>query len=193
MSPEIIFDPYTNLYSKATSLIKSSEVRDLMSVTGRSDVISFAGGLPFIGGLPSEDITAAMDTVIRESYTDAFQYGETEGRPPLKEMLVEVMAGEGLHCEPEHILVTTGSQQALDLLARIFINPGDTIIIEGPTYVGALAAFRPADPSFVTIPLDENGVVVDRLEELLKTSRVSRPKFVYVVPNFHNPGGVTMS
>jgi 2-aminoadipate transaminase len=193
MSPEIIFDHYTNLYSEATSLIKSSEVRDLMSVTGRSDVISFAGGLPFIGGLPSEDITAAMDTVIRESYTDAFQYCETEGRQPLKEMLVEVMASEGLHCEPEHILVTTGSQQALDLLARIFINPGDTIVIEGPTYVGALAAFRPTDPSFITIPLDENGVVVDKLEELLKKSRISRPKFVYVVPNFHNPGGVTMS
>jgi 2-aminoadipate transaminase len=193
MSPEIIFDPYTNLYSEATSLLKSSEVRDLMSVTGRSDIISFAGGLPFIGGLPPEDISAAMDTVISESYTEAFQYGETEGRETLKSMLVEVMAEEGLRAESEHILITTGSQQALDLLARALVDPGDRIVIEGPTYVGALAAFRPANPDFITVPLDESGVQVDMLREELDRLRGAPPKFLYVVPNFHNPGGVTMT
>jgi 2-aminoadipate transaminase len=193
MSPEIIFDPYTNLYSEATGLIKSSEVRDLMSLTGRSDVISFAGGLPYIEGLPAEDIAATMDIVIRESYTDAFQYGETEGRDELKSLLTGVMAEEGLHAEPEHIMITTGSQQALDLLARVFIDRGDRLVIEGPTYIGALAAFRPADPYFITIPLDDSGMRVESLAEELERPGTPPPKFVYVVPNFHNPGGVTMS
>lgn len=193
MSPEINFDPYTNLYSEATGLIKSSEVRDLMSVTGRSDIISFAGGLPYIGGLPAEDIAAAMDTVIRESYTDAFQYGETEGRDTLKRMLADVMAEEGLSAEPEHIMITTGSQQALDLLARVFIDRGDRLVLEGPTYIGALAAFRPADPAFITIPLDDFGMRVELLAEELERLGTPAPKFVYVVPNFHNPGGVTMT
>jgi 2-aminoadipate transaminase len=193
MSPEIIFDPYTNLYSEATGLIKSSEVRDLMSMTGRSDIISFAGGLPFIGGLPPEDIITAMDAVIRESYTEAFQYGETEGRDKLKLMLSEVMAEEGLHAEPEHIMITTGSQQALDLLARVFIDRGDPLVIEGPTYIGALAAFRPVDPAFITIPLDDAGMRVESLAEELGRPGKPLPKFVYVVPSFHNPGGVTMS
>ncbi len=193
MSPEIIFDPYTDLYSRATTLIKSSEVRDLMSVTGRSDVISFAGGLPYIGGLPVEDIASAMDTVIRESYTSAFQYGATEGSELLKTMLVEVMAEEGLRAEPEHVIVTTGSQQALDLLGRVLINPGDRMVVEGPTYIGALAAFRPADPEFITIPLDDSGLQVELLEEDLERRSGPPPKFIYVVPSFHNPGGVTLS
>lgn len=193
MSPEIIFDPYTDLYSGATALIKSSEVRDLMSVTGRSDVISFAGGLPYIGGLPAEDIASAMDTVIRESYADAFQYGSTEGSDLLKNMLVEVMAEEGLRAEPEHVLVTTGSQQALDLLGRVLINPGDPIVVEGPTYIGALAAFRPADPEFITIPLDDSGMQVELLEAELERRADPPPKFIYVVPSFHNPGGVTLA
>jgi 2-aminoadipate transaminase len=193
MSPEIIFDPYTNLYSEATRLIKSSEVRDLMSLTGRSDVISFAGGLPYIGGLPAEDIAAAMDTVIRDNYTDAFQYGETEGRAALKRLLVDVMAEEGLQGEPEHIMITTGSQQALDLLTRVFIDRGDRLVIEGPTYIGALAAFHPADPSFITIPLDDSGMMVESLARELESGGTPAPKFAYVVPNFHNPGGVTMT
>ena len=193
MSPEIIFDPYTDLYSGVTTLIKSSEVRDLMSVTGRSDVISFAGGLPYIGGLPAEDIASAMDTVIRESYADAFQYGATEGSELLKTMLVEVMAEEGLRAEPEHVLVTTGSQQALDLLGRVLINPGDPIVVEGPTYIGALAAFRPADPEFITVPLDDSGMQVELLEAELERRAGPPPKFIYVVPSFHNPGGVTLA
>lgn len=193
MSPEIVFDPYVSLYSEATSLMKSSEVRDLMSITGRSDMISFAGGLPYIEGIPHEDITSSMGAVLEENYCSALQYGETEGRPSLREALVEVMAEEGVACESDHIQITTGSQQALDLLARVFVNRGDTIVIEGPSYLGALSAFRPVNPEFVTVPLDENGMRVELLEELLRTGRIRRPKFIYVVPNFHNPGGVTMS
>lgn len=193
MSPEIIFDPFAELYSGLTRLSKSSEVRDLMSVIGRSDVISFAGGLPYIEGLPASDISSAMDTVISENYRLAFQYGETDGREPLKSMLAELMGEEGLRAEPEHVLVTTGSQQALDLLARIFIDPGDRMVVEGPTYVGALAAFRPVNPDFITVPLDDSGMQVGILADELGRLKGAPPKFIYVVPNFHNPGGVTLS
>jgi 2-aminoadipate transaminase len=193
MSPEIIFDPYTRLYSEASSLMRSSAGRDLMSVIGRSDVISFGGGLPFIGGLPPEDISGAMRSVLEKGMSEAFQYGETEGREELKGALVEVMAAEGVHASPEHILVTTGSQQALDLLGRIFINRGDPIAIEGPSYLGALTAFVPNGPDIITVHLDQQGMPVDVLESLLDAAGGPPPKFIYVVPNFHNPAGVTMT
>ena len=193
MSPEIVFDPYTRLYSEASTLIRSSEIRDLLSVTGRSDIISFGGGLPYIGGLPPEDFSGVMNDVMREGFTKAFQYGETEGLETLRSRLVEVMAEEGLGAEPEHILITTGSQQALDLIGRIFIDPGDTIVMEAPTYVGALSAFSPGGPRILTIPLDDMGMRVDLLEEVLKRDDAPAPKFVYIVPNFQNPAGVTMN
>lgn len=193
MSADIIFDPYTELYSRATALTRSSEARDLMSVVGRSDVISFSGGLPFIGGLPEEDISSTMSTVIRDGYAEAFQYCATEGREGLRSMLVRVMEAEGLSSVPEHVLITTGSQQALDLLARVFIDPGDRMVLEAPTYIGALSAFRPVDPEFVSVPLDGEGMRVEDLAGMLRGWKGPMPKYVYVVPNFHNPGGVTMS
>jgi 2-aminoadipate transaminase len=193
MSPEIVFDPYTRLYSEASALAKSSEVRDLMSVIGRADIISFAGGLPLIGGIPLEEVCGVMDGVLKDGYAEALQYGETEGRDTLKERIIEVMAEEGIEAEPEHLLVTTGSQQALDLLGRIFVNPGDTIIMEGPTYVGALSAFRPNGPRMIAVPLDREGMQTDLLEEELSRLAASPPKFIYVVPTFQNPAGVTMS
>jgi len=192
MSPEIIFDPYTKLYSEASTLVRSSDIRDLLSITGRSDIISFGGGLPYIGGLPPEEFSRVMNDVLREGFTEAFQYGETEGLETLKSRLVEVMAEEGLSAEPEHILITTGSQQALDLIGRLFIDPGDTIVMEAPTYVGALAAFCPNGPRITAIPLDDMGMRVDLLEEELQRADAPAPKFVYVVPNFQNPAGVTM-
>ena len=193
MSPEIIFDPYSRLYSEASSLMRSSAVRDLMSVIGRSDVISFGGGLPFIGGLPPEDISSTMCSVMEKSMAVAFQYGETGGREELKLALLEVMAAEGIHAEPDHVLVTTGSQQALDLLGRIFLDRGDPIVMEGPTYLGALSAFLPNGPEVIHIALDDEGIQVDELERRLDARSGADPKFIYVVPNFHNPAGVTMS
>ncbi|MBU4173934.1 MAG: PLP-dependent aminotransferase family protein [Actinobacteria bacterium] len=192
MSPEIVFDPYTKLYSEATELIRSSDIRDLMSVTGRSDIVSFAGGLPFVGGLPPEDLSSVMASVLSLGMDEAFQYCETDGLETLKSRLIEIMALEGLEAEPEHVLVTTGSQQALDLLARLFIDPGDTIVTEGPTYVGALAAFRPVAPRIVTVPLDDLGIRTSILREEMERPGAPVPKFIYVVPNFHNPAGVTM-
>lgn len=190
---EIIFDPYTRLYSEAAGLIKSSEIRDLMSVAGRSDIISFAGGLPFIGGLPLEDIAGVMDEVLSSGYARAFQYGETEGFYSLKEQLVELMAAEGVKADPEHLQVTTGSQQALDLLGRTFIDTGDIIVMEGPTYVGALAAFRPNGPRIISIPLDDDGMRVELLADELDRMGDAMPKFIYTVPSFQNPAGVTMT
>lgn len=191
MSPEIIFDPYTRLYSEAIGHLKSSAIRDLMSLVGRQDVISFAGGLPYINGLPPEELASVLSTVVAEGFAEAFQYGETGGRGQLKAALVEVMAAEGIAADPDHVLVTTGSQQALYLLGRIFIDPGDVIFMEGPTYVGALSAFRPAGPRIVTVPLDEEGIRTDALATDLQRLEAP-PKFIYVVPNFHNPAGVTM-
>lgn len=192
MSPEIIFDPYTKLYSEASTLMKSSAIRELMSVIGRSDVISLGGGLPFTGGLPPEDINDVMCSVMAKGMAEAFQYGETEGRDELKRELAGIMRQEGIDADPEHVLVTTGSQQALDLLARILIDSGDSIIVEGPTYLGALAAFRPAGARMTSIDLDEEGLPVGALERALASWKGPAPKFVYVVPNFHNPAGVTM-
>lgn len=193
MSPEIIFDPYTSLYSEASSLMRSSAVRDLMSVIGRDDVISFGGGLPFTAGLPAEDINRVMHSVLESDMTKALQYGETEGLDELKEGLAAIMGAEGIRANPEHVLVTTGSQQALDLLARILLDPADRIILEGPTYLGALASFRPAGASATTIELDEDGLPTGLLAEVLEGWEGPRPKFIYTVPNFHNPAGVTMS
>jgi 2-aminoadipate transaminase len=193
VSPEIIFDPYTKLYSQSSSLMRSSAVRDLMSVIGRADVISFGGGLPFIGGVPPESISGVMNAVLDKGMAEAFQYGETEGRDRLKNILVDVMAHEGIRATPEHILITTGSQQALDLLGRIFIDRDDLIVIEGPTYLGALSAFLPNGPRIITVPLDDEGIMIDDLERQLDAAGGARPKFIYVVPNFHNPAGVTMS
>ncbi len=193
MSPEITFDPYTRLYSEASGMMRSSAVRDLMSITGRSDIISFAGGLPFIGGVPAGEISSVMGTVLAGGTAEAFQYGETEGRERLKRALTLVMSEEGIHAQPEHVQVTTGSQQALDLLGRIFIDPGDPIVLEGPTYLGALSAFLPNGPQVLTVPMDHEGIDVGALEQLLAGWSGRSVKFIYVVPNFHNPAGVTMS
>lgn len=193
MSPEIVFDPFTNLYSTAAGLIKSSEIRDLMSITGRQDIISFAGGLPFIDGLPGDELSSVMASIFEKGHGVALQYGSTEGLDGLKEQLVYLMSEEELEADTDYIQITTGSQQALDLLSRVFVDPGDSIVIEGPTYVGALSAFRLSNPDFTTIPLDEEGIQTDILEKALESMSPRTPKFIYVVPNFHNPAGVTMS
>ncbi len=193
MPSEIVFDPYKDLYSKSVGLIRSSEIRDLMSVAGRSDVISLAGGLPDVTGVPTSELSSLMTRIIEDGFAEALQYGDTEGFYNLKTQLVSLMSEENIKAEEEHVLITTGSQQALDLLARIFIDPNDIIVVEGPTYVGALTAFRPAGPRFLTVPLDDEGIRTEILEEELRSLTGARPKFIYVVPNFHNPAGVTMS
>lgn len=193
LPPEISFDPYSSLYSEAAQHMRSSEVRDLMSAAGRKDIVPFSGGLPSMDGLPKAEVVSVMDSILEQGLGEALQYGETEGRYSLKSALCKLMTAEGLKGEPEHMLITTGSQQALDLVSRILINPDDSIITEGPTYVGALCAFTAAAPRVTAIPLDEEGMRVDTLEEALDSLQDAPPKFIYVVPNFHNPAGVTLS
>jgi 2-aminoadipate transaminase len=132
-----------------------------------------------------------VSEVVSEQASVALQYGAGSGQPALKARLVEVMAEEGLRTDPDRVLITAGAQQALDLVGKLFIDPGDVIAVEAPSYVGALSAFAAFQPRYLQIPLDRDGLVVDRLEEALAIG--ARPKFLYLCPNFHNPAGVTLS
>ncbi|HEX2025077.1 MAG TPA: PLP-dependent aminotransferase family protein [Actinomycetota bacterium] len=169
----------------------ASEVRALFAVAARPEVISLAGGMPFVQGLPADEVEAVVDDVVRKHPTVALQYGAGSGRPQLKERLVEVMAEEGVPARPDDVLITVGAQQALDLVAKLFLDPGDVVAVEEPSYVGALSAFSVFQPRYLQIPMDEHGLIVEALEEALRGG--ARPKMLYLCPNFHNPAGVTLS
>jgi 2-aminoadipate transaminase len=188
MSPA---DPFEASFAERTRSMTASEVRALFAVASRPEVISLAGGMPFVQALPADEIRDVVDRVLRERGPVALQYGGGSGQAGLKARLVEVMAEEGLTADPNRILVTVGAQQALDLVGKLFIDPGDLIAVEAPSYVGALSAFSAFQPRYLQIPLDEDGVVVEALEKALGGG--ARPKFLYICPNFHNPAGVTLS
>ncbi len=188
---ELSVDPYVDLYARRTSGMSASEVRALFSVAARPDVVSFAGGMPYVQALPTDHLQEVAAAVLRERADVALQYGGGQGPRTLRERLVMLMAEEGTPADPEDVVVTTGAQQALDLLGKVLIDPGDEVVVEAPAYVGALSAFSAYEPRFVQVELDDRGMIVEQLEEALL--RGARPKFVYTVPNFHNPAGVTMS
>jgi 2-aminoadipate transaminase len=176
--------------SRAASMT-ASEVRALFAVAARPEVISLAGGMPFVQGLPTDDVERVVQEVVGRHAAVALQYGAGSGRPQLKERLVEVMAEEGVRARPEDVLITVGAQQALDLVGKLFLDPGDLVAVEAPSYVGALSAFSTFQPTYLQIPMDEDGLVVAALEESLAAG--ARPKMLYLCPNFHNPAGVTLS
>ncbi len=188
-------DPWLGSYAARAHNMRSSEIRALFAVASRPEVVSLAGGMPFIGGLPLEEIGEMMRRLVVEQGEVALQYGSGQGYEPLREHITEVMALEGIHAHPDDVVVTTGSQQALDLVTKIFIDPGDVIVAEAPSYVGALGVFRAHEAEVVHVPMDEHGLVPEALESTLTEVVTSgrRVKFLYTVPNFHNPGGVTMS
>jgi len=188
---EFTVDPYADRYARRTAGMSASEVRALFAVASRPDVVSFAGGMPFVQALSTEHVLEVVGSVIAERSEVALQYGGGQGSPLLRERLAMLMAEEGAAADPEDLVVTTGAQQALDLVGKVLIDPGDEIVVEAPAYVGALSAFGAYEPRFVQVELDEEGMIVERLEAALV--RGARPKFVYTVPNFHNPAGVTMS
>lgn len=188
---EFSVDPYVDLYARRTGGMSASEVRALFAVASRPEVVSFAGGMPFVQAIPVEHVLELVEGVLMESADVALQYGGGQGSPGLRERLCMLMAEEGTLADPEDMVVTTGAQQALDLVGKVLVDPGDLIAIEAPAYVGALSAFSAYEPRFLPIELDDEGMVVERLVEALV--RGERPKFVYTVPNFHNPAGVTMS
>jgi 2-aminoadipate transaminase len=170
--------------------MSSSIIREILKFTQMPDVISFAGGLPAPELFPIREFEEACAHVLRTSGEKALQYGLTEGFTPLREELAEKMQKYGVPAEPQNILLTNGSQQALDLIGRIFIEAGDVVVTGKPTYLGALQAWKVYRPRLIGVPVDDDGMRVDLLEEVLKKEN---PKFIYVLPNFHNPMGVTLS
>ncbi|NLF12611.1 MAG: PLP-dependent aminotransferase family protein [Anaerolineaceae bacterium] len=170
--------------------MKSSIIRELLKYTMQPDMISFAGGMPAPELFPVRDFQEACRWVLEHDAERALQYGPTEGHAPLKDYLIESMARYELPAKRENILFTNGSQQALDLLGRIFIEEGDKIITGRPTYLGAIQAWDAYEPVYITVPLDDDGMRMDELEKAL----VANPgaKFIYVLPNFHNPAGTTI-
>lgn len=192
---EISLDPWFHHYALRAQGLSVSEVRALFAVASRPEVVSLAGGMPYVSALPKELISAALDTVMAEHGPAAMQYGSGQGIPALREQIVEIMGLEGISASMDDVVVTTGSQQALDLVTKLFIDPGDVIIAEAPSYVGAMGVFRSYQADVVHVEMDEHGLVPETLEETIqKLQAAGRTiKFLYTIPNFHNPAGVTLS
>src|SRR5437867_3791083 len=186
---------YAGLFSSRTRVMKSSAMRDLMALTERPEVISLAGGLPDTSTFPPELLAKLMSGVAAEASARALQYGPTEGLAPARDAIVEVMAAEGTHVDPQDVLVTSGGQQVIDLVCKALIDPGDVIVAEGPTYPGAVPTFSAYQADVVQIDMDADGMRVEDLEAALDRldAEGRRPKFIYTVPSFQNPAGVTMS
>lgn len=176
-------------YAGRTQQIQSSAIREILKFTQDPEVISFAGGLPAPDAFPIEALRAAADTVLTEIGPAALQYSLTEGCIELRELITQLAAQQGFKVGVDNILITSGSQQALDLLGKVFINRGDYIVTDSPSYLGALQAFNVYGVRYISVPMDEEGMMLEPLEEALRAS----PKFIYLIPSFHNPTGVTIS
>jgi 2-aminoadipate transaminase len=181
--------PWAHRYAQRTKTVKSSIIRELLKLTTNPEIISFAGGLPAPEVFPVERFRQACEKVLAAAPTAALQYGPSEGYQPLRELIVAQMAKNGILATIDNVLITNGSQQALDLIAKLLINRGDRILVESPTYLGALQAFDLMGAEYVTVPVDGKGLQTRLLEGALR----SGPKFMYILPNFQNPGGVTLS
>ena len=181
--------PWNQRCAQRMQWMSASTIRELLKLTEKPDIISFGGGMPAPEVFPVNEFREAADRVLSRHGPQALQYSATEGFRPLREWIVAYMARYGIESAPENVLITSGSQQALDLIGKIMINPGDLILTERPSYMGALQAWRAYQAEFVTVPVDDDGLRVDLLEEAL----CAGPKFMYILPNFQNPGGVTLS
>ncbi|MGW1674549.1 aminotransferase-like domain-containing protein [Streptomyces sp. NPDC002324] len=188
-------DPWRGHYAARAAGMVASEVRALFAVASRPEIVSLAGGMPNVSALPMENIAALMSDLIAERGHTALQYGSAQGDASLRETICGVMAAEGIDAHPDDVVVTVGSQQALDLVTRVFVDPGDTVVTEAPTYVTALGVFAAYQARVVHVAMDESGVIPEALEETLAgLARAGRPaKLFYTVPTFQNPAGVTLS
>ncbi|HWE32912.1 MAG TPA: PLP-dependent aminotransferase family protein [Solirubrobacteraceae bacterium] len=186
---------YAALFADRTKVMKSSAMRDIMALTEREDVISMAGGNPDTSTFPPDSYASLMRTVAADSCARALQYGPTEGSQVIKHCIVEVMRAEGMAVDPDDILVTTGGQQVIDLVCKTLLNPGDVVVAEAPTYPGAVPTFSAYQAEVVQVTMDRDGMRTDELASMLDGLERAgrRPKFIYTVPNFHNPAGVTLS
>jgi 2-aminoadipate transaminase len=186
---------YAALFAQRTKVMKSSAMRDLMALTEREDVISLAGGLPDTSTFPADSYASLMGTVAAQSCARALQYGPTEGLASVKRCITQVMAAEEMTVDPDEVLVTTGGQQVIDLACKTLLDPGDIVVTEAPTYPGAVPTFCAYQADVRQITMDRDGIRVDELRQTLDQLEREgrRPKFIYTVPNFHNPAGVTLS
>ncbi len=186
---------YEEIFSERASNMKKSEIRELLKLIQQPDIISFAGGLPNPEAFPVEETRKIINNNLDEIGEKILQYGSTEGVNPLRKELAKMMNQRGIDVDYENILVTHGSQQALDLLSKVLLNPGDTIIVGSPTYLGATGAFRAFEADMETVKVREDGMDMNLLEKKLKQLKVKGklPKFIYVVLTFQNPSGATMS
>lgn len=181
--------PWEYRYAHRIKTMGSSVIRELLKYAEQPDIISFAGGLPAPDVFPIKEFQAACNTVLAQSGAQALQYSTTEGYQPLRDMIARHTSRYMVPVTPDNILITSGSQQALDFMGRLFINRGDYIVVESPSYLGALQAWNAYGAQYIAVPMDEDGMIVDQLEEALRKG----PKFIYVLPNFQNPSGCTLS
>lgn len=179
--------PWEYRYAHRTQKMGSSVIRELLKFTEQPDIISFAGGLPAPDVFPLKEFQAACNVVLETQGAQALQYSTTEGYQPLREMIARHNARFSVQVTADNIMITSGSQQALDFIGRLFVNRGDYIVVESPTYLGALQAWNAYGAQYISVPSDENGMIMDKLEEALRIG----PKFIYILPNFQNPSGST--
>ncbi|MGW5715735.1 aminotransferase-like domain-containing protein [Amycolatopsis sp. NPDC003865] len=188
-------DPHLERYAARTAGMTASEIRALFAVASRPEVVSLAGGMPNLAALPLDTLSAQVAEIIAEDGLVALQYGSAHGVPVLREQICEIMALEGIKAHPDDVVVTVGSQMGLDMVTRLFCDPGDVVIAEGPSYVGALGSFAAYQAQVVHVAMDDNGLVPELLREALAQTEKAgrRVKFLYTIPNFHNPAGVTLA
>ncbi len=180
---------WSSRYGLCAQRIKGSTIRELLKITQRPEVISFGGGLPAPDVFPVKRFEEACHSVLEQHGAQALQYGPTEGYEPLREMIARNLARYGILAHAENVLITAGSQQALDLIGKLLVDSGDRVLVEAPSYLGALQAFGVYGAEFISVPLDDDGLRTDQLESALG----QKPKFIYILPNFQNPAGVTLS
>ena len=181
-------------YAHRAAHMKPSEIRSLFAVASRPEIVSLAGGMPNLSAIPMDMMAGIVEKLIRDHGQEALQYGSGQGHPQLREQICDVMALEGIKANLDDVLITTGSQQALDLISRIFIDPGDVVLVEAPSYVGALGTFAQYEASVVHVEMDQNGLIPESLRQAIKTLRYQgrRIKFLYLIPNYQNPAGVLL-
>lgn len=192
-SSHLVFDEWEDLYADRVEHLRRSAVRDLFAAISRPNVIGLSGGSPDISSLPLDEVAECAKRVVTENGLKSLQYGGSDGRIETRTMVAGMLAEDDIHVDPDEIIITGGSQQALDFMGRVFINPGDKIIVEGPSYLGALQAFSAYQPDVEVVPMDDEGMRMDALEETLERLGPRGAKFIYTIPNFQNPAGVTMT
>jgi 2-aminoadipate transaminase len=188
-------DPWYSHYADRAAGLRASEVRALFAVASRPEVVSLAGGMPFVSALPEDHVRNSIDRVMSTRGPVALQYSSGQGFPELREQILDVMALEGIRANADDIVVTTGSQHALELVSKLFLDPGDVVISEGPSYVTAMVIFRSYQADVDHVPMDEHGMIPEALREhITRLQAAGRTiKFLYTIPSFHNPAGVTLT